>query len=545
MTAAGFWDRLEHPAPAITSLLEKLERQLSIGFANADLPDGGSTFGTLTASRRNSKPFIIGFIAPDNPINFIPIQSVKVQVDSLTSQAGTSAPVTGAGAGQLGPNFWINYVAMCQKLGINARELAKVFNNESRFDPSIQAIRGKPPHVVAQGIAQFIKSTAIRVGGVPPEQWDTFNQLSGEEQLPYIETYLKKVGMARYKTAGQMYASHFGGYNLPGYGRGYMSRETYGSLPPDKKAAVEKAIGGKGQLEPMFNAYEQNKPADGISGGHKKGVVDNTDFARLMGNASLPVSIDSAIAQAESQIASGAQPTEPQAAQTEAQTNANESPPQAFLMKSGYVTDPDDKLRDGLGRTVQVADENRLAAAAVQTASLRRQIDLVNQTPPLIMLINPSQMSRRYEASADSSTKGRYGHIVHNWLERPFSLEASGMTAGQYVVDAEGSGGLTNTFRVHSLSYANLLSLAMIYKNNGILFAGQESDTGIPVLAMSVFVYYDQHVYLGSFDTFSVEDSADRPHNMAYEFKFNVRYDMPLPGGSPVIDSLIADSMGF
>lgn len=543
MTAIGFQNRLTNPAPAITAFLEKLERQLNIGFANADSPDGSSTYGTLTASRRNSKPFIVGFIAPDNPINFIPVQSVKVQAGSLTSQAGTPPPVTGAGSGQLGPNFWINYVDMCRRLGIDSRELGKVFYNESRFNPAAQAIRGNPPRVVAQGVSQFIKNTAIKLGEVPPDQWNNFYQLSGEEQLPYIERYLKKVGMSRRKTAAQMYSTHFGGYNLPGYGRGYMSRATYGSLPPDKKEAIDKAV-GKHNLEFMFRAYDQN-PADGISDGIKDGVVGAADLAHFMNNVTLPTKIESAISDAEAQIAAGAQATAPGSAQAQAQANADQSPPQAYMMKSGYVTDPDDKLRDGLGRTVQVADERRLAVAAVQTASLRAQIDLVNQTPPLIMLINPSQFSRRYEAGADSSVKGRYGHIVHNWLERPFSLEASGVTAGQYIVDAEGSGGLTNTFRVHSLSYANLLSLVMTYKNNGILFAGQESDVGIPILAMSVFVYYDQHVYLGSFDSFSVEDSADKPHNMAYEFKFTVRYDMPLPNDTFIVDSLIADSMGF
>lgn len=541
MTAIGFQNRLANPAPAITAFLEKLERQLSIGFANADLPDGSSTYGTLTASRRNSKPFIVGFIAPDNPINFIPVQSVKVQVNSLTSQAGTAPPATGAGSGQLGPNFWINYVAMCQKLGINSRELAKVFYNESKFNPDPPARKGHP----AKGISQFLKSTAIKLGEVPPDVWNRFGELSGEEQLPYIEKYLKKVGMSRRKTAAQMYSTHFGGFNIPGYGRGYMSRQLYGSLPPEKKAEIDKIVKATNHpIEFMFKAYDQN-PADGIHGGVKDGFVGASDLAHFMDNISLPTKIESAIADAEAQIAAGAQPMDPNAATTMAQANADQSPPQSYLMKSGQVTDPDDKLRDGLGRTIQVADERRLAVAAVQTASLRAQIDLVNQTPPLIMLINPSQFSRRYEAGADSSVKGRYGHIVHNWLERPFSLEASGVTAGQYIVDAEGSGGLTNTFRVHSLSYANLLSLVMTYKNNGILFAGQESDVGIPILAMSVFVYYDQHVYLGSFDSFSVEDSADKPHNMAYEFKFTVRYDMPLPNDTFIVDSLIADSMGF
>ena len=168
----------------------------------------------------------------------------------------------------------------------------------------------------------------------------------------------------------------------------------------------------------------------------------------------------------------------------------------------------------------------------------------IRATPPLVMLINPSQFSRNYENAVDSSPKTRHGHVVHAWLERPMKIGCTGVTAGQYVVDMEGAGGLTNANRIHSISYGNLLSLVAIYKNNGIVYSGPEGEIGIPIVPFTIFIYYDDHVYLGSFDDFSVEDSADKPFQMSYSFSFTVRYDQHLDT-KLVDDATIAKRLEF
>jgi len=139
--------------------------------------------------------------------------------------------------------------------------------------------------------------------------------------------------------------------------------------------------------------------------------------------------------------------------------------------------------------------------------------------------------------------KGRYGNIVHLWLEKPVTISASGVTAGQYIVDAEGNGGLTNVNRIHSVSYQNLLSLFFLYKNNGVIFGSSKADRGIPILSCSLYIYYDQRLYVGSFDDFGIQDSGDKPHNMAYNFKFTVRYMFEFD--APFVDSTIVDGLGF
>ncbi|OPZ33226.1 MAG: hypothetical protein BWY99_02719 [Synergistetes bacterium ADurb.BinA166] len=72
-----------------------------------------------------------------------------------------------------------------------------------------------------------------------------------------------------------------------------------------------------------------------------------------------------------------------------------------------------------------------------------------------------------------------------------------------------------------------------MYKNNGHVFRGapnqDPSNKGVATVAMSVYIYYDEKMYIGSFDDFSVTDDAEKPHNMSYSFKFTARYEIELP----------------
>lgn len=199
-----------------------------------------------------------------------------------------------------------------------------------------------------------------------------------------------------------------------------------------------------------------------------------------------------------------------------------------------------------LNKNVRAASAERQKIAEAQTSVIRQQIQILQGLPPLAFLVNPREFTKNYEQAVDSGTKGRFGHIVHSWLERPLKISSSGVSAAQYVMDAFGGGGLSTERRVHSISYHNLMSALMLYKNNGVLFSGNEVgwERGIPLIAFSLYIYFDNHIYIGSFDDFEISDKADKPYNMEYSFRFNVRYDLDIDS-SQLVEARIFDFERF
>jgi hypothetical protein len=215
-------------------------------------------------------------------------------------------------------------------------------------------------------------------------------------------------------------------------------------------------------------------------------------------------------------------------------------------MSGGNITDleKDDPIGGRTGRNIRPVDGVRQETVQKQVKYLQNQVAAAKSIPALYMLISPQTFSRSYEHSIDTP-KGRRNHIVHMWLEKPMTISCKGVTAAQYIMNSAGTGGLTHQKRVHSLSYRNLMSLVRTYKNNGYLFSGKENfgdrNDHVRLIGMSVYIYFDGHFYIGSFDDFSVTDSADKPYNLEYSFKFTVRYDMEVES---VTDAQVGGSIG-
>lgn len=112
-------------------------------------------------------------------------------------------------------SFWIKFVQMAQRLGVNPLDLASVIINESGFDASARNMANGPNNPpVAQGLNQMIHSIATKLVGMPEEIWRSFYKMSAEEQLPWVEKYFQKVNI-KGKDAGGIYLRNFGGFNNP------------------------------------------------------------------------------------------------------------------------------------------------------------------------------------------------------------------------------------------------------------------------------------------------------------------------------------------
>ncbi len=182
-----------------------------------------------------------------------------------------------------------------------------------------------------------------------------------------------------------------------------------------------------------------------------------------------------------------------------------------------------DLNRTGLGQ----------AFLAQQLATIKAMQDAIRQmanTPPLRLLVNPQSFRVSAEKIISDGNWGRNGPIIEHWGEAQDKIEGSGKVAAFYsmdIGDANGPG-LTRTARQFSQSYQNLLALWLIYKNNGgVWFPDPIVPTGSKAknLAVvgSVYLYYDEILYVGSFDNFSLTESETAPFTLEYSFSFTVR----------------------
>lgn len=532
--------KISYPVTNVLSQLESLVMPQGYGLA-APGDGSASSYATVLPARRNFKPFIVGLIPPDVPVDFIPFKrSPGTSFGIEESQTPTVPNGTGGPGGTtrqtLGKQFWINYVYMCDRLKLDPNDVAKVWFSESGLIPSQIAFRDGRP--IAKGLNQLTRTSGAAVG-LTSDQWDSYDSLSGTEQLPYIENFMNRTGQRGGKTAEQLYASNFGGFNLPGYGPCYMSQSTFASLPADQQASISKICGPR--LGFMFKAYDQNA---GLEKG--RGVVGAAEVGSNVSKLHLPSDVVQNILNARQSVdggvpeITGASLTAPPDPVIAADETNNR-----HIMSYGSSTQLEsDPSGDRIGKFVQY-DPDRAQVVERQKSALIRQIETIRSVPGLLLMVNPSEFTRSFEPTVDTSVKGRYGNIVHTWLEKPTELSCSGVTAGQYVVAPDGSGGITGELRCFSASYQNLLSLLTIYKANGIIRGGSELDHGIAQLGYSVFIYFDNFIYVGSFESFEIQDEDTRPHNMSYSFRFTVRYCFDVGNDGRFTDFEVGVRTGF
>ena len=170
-----------------------------------------------------------------------------------------------------------------------------------------------------------------------------------------------------------------------------------------------------------------------------------------------------------------------------------------------------------------------LIAAQVMQAQLTQQaIARMAATPPLAMLVNPSGFSVKSDKIASDGSWTRNGPIIEFWGDQQDKISGSGKIAGFFALDALNANGpgLTRMARNLSQGWENFQSLYFLYRSNGALFQPDFVTGGQRVnLSMlgSVYIYYDNTIYIGSFDSFNVTETEASPFTVDYSFEFTVR----------------------
>ena len=182
------------------------------------------------------------------------------------------------------------------------------------------------------------------------------------------------------------------------------------------------------------------------------------------------------------------------------------------------------------------------AAQRQQIADTQAAIEAMKNTPPLRLIVNPRQFAVKGTKITQDGNWGRNGPIIEHWGHEQDTISASGRVAGFYAVDRNNATGpgLTRGARHFSQAWANLMSLYLLYKNNGGVYLRDYLDGTKQLrnlsLVGSIYIYYDGILYIGSFSSFNLTEEESAPFTVEYSFEFTVRAAFMLDRPDPRYD---------
>lgn len=218
----------------------------------------------------------------------------------------------------------------------------------------------------------------------------------------------------------------------------------------------------------------------------------------------------------------------------------------AWDLNAAAAANDAQRFLEKLANTPLTSDNIGSQFTAAQTAQIKvikDAVDAMANTPPLRLLVNPQSFSTKGEKIVSDSGWSRNGAtIVEHWGNGQEKISASGKVAGFYaasISDSTGPG-ITRMARNASQSWQNFQSLQLFYANNGGIHTTDATSSTLErnlTMVGSIYIYYDDILYMGAFDSFTVTESDTSPYTVEYSFEFTVRaaflLDSPNPNGGP------------
>lgn len=478
------------------------EQKRSLFFAVGLLPPASNVTGRLLDRSASIQGLQGSYedLVSENPD---PGSSSTGDLPGETGGVPTSTPLPVGPTQSDSDDFWVQFVVMCNRLGCQPEELARVIQTESGFNPAAGYVN-RNGETTARGLIQFIRPTATsdRIG-MTDEQYDNLQNTSALDQLQWVERYFK--GRAQGRNAFELKAVTIGGFNNPD-GSIYNGTATE---PEFRNAARQRS------------AYLANQQLDGPP---SKGYITAVDLNRRMAGKRLASGTQGRINSARRDLGMevGYVPFQPDEETTESWQAGGSASANRASKNAAQVANKD-LNQTNLGRQFMAQQQAMINA-------MQQALTQMANTPPLRLLVNPQSFRISCEKIISDGNWGRSGPIIEHWGESQDTIEASGKIAAFYSMDALNSSGpgLNRTARQFSASYQNLLSLWTIYKNNGgVWFPDPLMPSGARAknLAVvgSVYLYYDHTLYIGSFNTFTLTESETSPFTLEYSFTFSVR----------------------
>jgi len=171
------------------------------------------------------------------------------------------------------------------------------------------------------------------------------------------------------------------------------------------------------------------------------------------------------------------------------------------------------------------------------TADINYAKASLRNVPPVQFLINPQSFTVSSSRIVTDGNWARNGpsHVVEHWGDAQDTITAQGRVAGFYASFKDAArqkqSGLSRSNRSFTKSYENLMSLVLLYRNNGAVktvdyadVRGQATTKQDNIALMApMYIYYDNTLYFGSFNSFQLTEEAEAPFTLSYTFEFVAR----------------------
>jgi hypothetical protein len=148
-------------------------------------------------------------------------------------------------------------------------------------------------------------------------------------------------------------------------------------------------------------------------------------------------------------------------------------------------------------------------------------VDPMNPSPiSFTMLINPSTINYG-NTNATQLSYTRQGWVSQLWGPNLMTISSNGISAG-FMLDGVG---MVDKGQRRSLAFKNVMALMASYRNNGVGLTDPFNigkRTRVARYVTGIQVQYDSNTLLGHFSTFTLDDSAEHPYYMEYNFEYIV-----------------------
>lgn len=183
--------------------------------------------------------------------------------------------------------------------------------------------------------------------------------------------------------------------------------------------------------------------------------------------------------------------------------------------------------------------QDPMISDVLTAADIAVQVDTIFNTPPLVLLVNPNNMSVQFNRMHQYTERTRYGYIYQHWGEEQPRLSISGVSGAwiaganprdiqraQVAANSRGQNssvsGLQWASKKDSAAWQNLMSLFGFYMNNGYIFDTVGKSYAHHFVG-AIAIKYDHWVYIGNINNFNFGYEETKQYGgIAFNFDFTV-----------------------